>query len=74
MWVALVCTALARPALETVGPTLAGSGSGYYDFIRYQVSSEDGARLCRIWLALSARPGFSGGWTETRWRRPCQNH
>lgn len=55
--------ALAQPAdAARVDRTIADVGSAYYGFERLSVTSEDGARVYRVWIATPKRPALPGGY------------
>ena len=55
--------ALAQPAAAArVDRTIADVGSAYYGFERLSVTSEDGARAYRVWIATPKRPAPAGGY------------
>lgn len=55
--------ALAQPAAAArVDRTIADVGSAYYGFERLSVTSEDGARVYRVWIATPKRPAPAGGY------------
>ena len=55
--------ALAQPAAAArVDRTIADVGSAYYGFERLSVTSEDGARVYRVWIATPKRPAPPGGY------------
>ncbi len=63
---------LAQPAAAArVDRTIADVGSAYYGFERLSVTSEDGARVYRVWIATPKRPRSPaairspGCWTAT---------
>ena len=55
--------ALAQPAAAArVDRTIADVGSAYYGFERLSVTSEDGARVYRVWIATPKSPAPAGGY------------
>nr|WP_314526583.1 alpha/beta hydrolase-fold protein [uncultured Brevundimonas sp.] len=55
--------ALAQPtAAARVDRTIADVGSAYYGFERLSVTSEDGARVYRIWIAIPKKAAPAGGY------------
>uniref|UniRef100_UPI0028A0A176 alpha/beta hydrolase n=1 Tax=Brevundimonas sp. TaxID=1871086 RepID=UPI0028A0A176 len=55
--------ALAQPAAAArVNRTIADVGSAFYRFERLSVTSEDGARVYRVWIATPKRPAPAGGY------------
>ena len=54
---------LAQPtAAARVDRTIADVGSAYYGFERLSVTSEDGARVYRIWIAIPKKAAPAGGY------------
>ena len=61
----LPATAFSRPDLtRTMGSTLADRGSSFYRFENFRVTSEDGERRYRVWLAIPHSPPPEQGYSS----------